>query len=267
MLDTTYLLKEFENAKFHIVFKGWSDEELEINLVDDVDDFISSFKLVHDQYKSHGYCNGEFHGLFYNIHHLSCYVQVLNLKQGPSVIATLTKFIDSDLFGLPMDALYKSELDELRKEGRIIVEYGSLAANNNSKLWHKTISLQKYALAGCLRNNTDDVCITVNPRHASYYKKFGFMDLGPEKHYDYVNAPAVALRLPLDDLKREFIHDSDQEYQKHKHMPVPTLPTFKVNKEMLQHLVDFKPELFQKITEPQKHYFSDYLGLRLPKKC
>ncbi len=49
-----------------------------------------------------------------------------------TVISTLTQIFDSELFGLPMDVLYKGELDTLRGQGRNITELSALAPPGGS---------------------------------------------------------------------------------------------------------------------------------------
>jgi hypothetical protein len=53
--------------------------------------------------------------------------------------------------------------------------------------------------------NATDLCIMVNPKHVDFYKLILlFEDLGPLQYYSKVSAPAVALRLDLDDVHDKF---------------------------------------------------------------
>ena len=48
-------------------------------------------------------------------------------------------------------------------------------------------------------NEINDICIIVNPKHAKFYRRILFFeDLGVEKNYPRVEAPAIALRLNID---------------------------------------------------------------------
>ena len=50
-----------------------------------------------------------------------------------------------------------------------------------------------------LKNGINDICIMVNPKHAAFYKSIMiFEEIGEEKFYPGVNAPAIALRMNLD---------------------------------------------------------------------
>jgi hypothetical protein len=55
-------------------------------------------------------------------------------------------------------------------------------------------------------NDVDDICIMVNPKHVNFYKTmFLFEDFGPERFYDKVGAPAVALRIDMDHIERNLL--------------------------------------------------------------
>lgn len=243
-------------------------------------DFINALRLIHRQYLLQGYCRNNGCGLFYGIHHLCPHAQMVNFKYKYRIIATVTKFKDSDLFGLPMDALYKKELDTLRARGRKIVECGSLASIEEKFFQNAVIYLQRATIYSCMDGGMDDLCIAVNPKHVSFYKRFFlFQDLGPERHYKMVHAPAVALRLPLDELK-ETIERGDYKksnaytrlsffrnklFQGFLDMDNNILneSVFTPGGGLIQRLMGLKPELAESLTNKQKEFFVNKLGIIL----
>ncbi len=119
---------------------------------------------------------------------------------GDAAAATLTIVPDSPL-GLPMDGLYRRELDALRAAGRRPCEIAKLVVCVEEKagmemLMHlfKLAYLAAWRLDGCT-----DFVITVNPRHEKYYRRLLlFEPIGETRSYESVNgAPAVPLRLDL----------------------------------------------------------------------
>jgi len=130
-------------------------------------------------------------------------------KQGKRVVAGVTLIPDSPL-GLPMDKLYKRELDKLRKEGCRVSEVSQLAIDmslfgasffsmfNFNKLIF-IFRLFKLVLDHTLDvDRLTDMCIVINPKHQFLYKFIFFEEMGPLKYYGLVNrAPALAFRLRL----------------------------------------------------------------------
>ncbi|HOX05778.1 MAG TPA: hypothetical protein PK280_05205 [Planctomycetota bacterium] len=117
-----------------------------------------------------------------------------------SAAATLTMVPDSPM-GLPMDDLYRRELDALRAAGRRPCEIAKLVAcveerQGMEMLLHlfKLAYLSARRLDGCT-----DFVITVNPRHEKYYRRLLlFEPIGETRAYGSVNgAEAVPLRLDL----------------------------------------------------------------------
>lgn len=97
--------------------------------------------------------------------------------------------------GLAADALYRAEIDALRREGRRICEFTRLAVD--------TSRVSRPVLAGLFHtvflyaqniHAFNFVVIEVNPRHVEYYRRaLGFDVLGPERHNPRVHAPAVLM--------------------------------------------------------------------------
>jgi hypothetical protein len=131
------------------------------------------------------------------------------------VLSTATIIPDSPL-GLPMDELYKPELDILRQQNKKICEIGMLASNTdlfeggvslmlNSKKMFLIFYLFKCVFDYALNVlKLDCMCITINPKHALTYDFLLFNDIGGLKNYDSVNgAPAIAKCLDLNNAEKE----------------------------------------------------------------
>lgn len=117
------------------------------------------------------------------------------------LVYSISIFPDSDT-GLPMDMVFKNEVDKLRNQGRYVVEAGHLAADNSYKLNTMNVPmlgnkiLHQYA-SGHL--NADDIIIAIHPRYQWVYEELLlFEKLGEIDAYAYANNnPAVAMRLDL----------------------------------------------------------------------
>lgn len=119
--------------------------------------------------------------------------------QDDNVIGTLTLGLDSQN-GLLVEDLYKSEIDQLRAEGRKVCELTKLAIDQSRGSKRVLASLFHIAyIYGRVMQQHTDVVIEVNPKHVAFYKRLlGFKEFGSERLCSRVNAPAVLLRLELE---------------------------------------------------------------------
>lgn len=184
-------------------------QKTRFKIAETISEFEGAFRLVHDVYVKEGYMDPQDSGLRVTpFSFLSTNKTFIGCKKN-KVILTVTFFGDSS-YGLPMDSLYKEELDILRNEGRKIYEVGALAVMAIEKLKFQRIvmTLFKVSLQYAWRHlDVDDLVIVINPKHRSFYEKvFSFRQIGTEKSYDYVKGnPAIALRLDLKWDKKRFL--------------------------------------------------------------
>ena len=112
-------------------------------------------------------------------------------------VGTITLCLDGRM-GLPADENFEDKLDELRAQGRRLLEPSRLAMDDNvpQRVFASLIHIS-YIYAQHIFNLTDFV-VEVNPRHVMFYKRMlGFKTFGKERTCTRVNAPAVLLRLEL----------------------------------------------------------------------
>ncbi|WP_045221329.1 N-acyl amino acid synthase FeeM domain-containing protein [Desulfonatronum thioautotrophicum] len=176
-----------------------------IKLAETKDEWSQAFGLVHKEYMEQGYITQPHpSALSYNIYNFLPSTCVFIFKSYLTVISTLTQIFDSPEFGLPMDALYRNELDELRGQGRKVTELSALATPKEVRWCNLMVYLSKTMFEYSRLSDVNDICIMVNPKHVRFYKAiFLFDDFGEEKFYDAVGAPAVALRLNYDTIEEK----------------------------------------------------------------
>ena len=181
---------------------------------DCVEDYFTALKLVQDVYIEEGYISAADSSRRYRIleNHFFEETAVFVGKKNEELIFTVSLFPDSP-HGLPMDRIYKKELDYLRNQGRKIGEVGCLATHpefrdgSQNILMHGNKIMLKYAMDYL---KLDDLVITVHPKHALVYKKVLLFDeLGQgqiKPHPKVNNTPAVALRLNLQEVQAKCRH-------------------------------------------------------------
>ena len=116
-----------------------------------------------------------------------------------NTLATITIGFDSRA-GLLADALYKDEIDILRRRGKRLCEFIKLALDSGVKSKQVLAAIFHicHIYAREVTRHTD-LFIEVNPRHVAFYQRMlGFVQLGDERLNTRVNAPAILLWVDLD---------------------------------------------------------------------
>ena len=200
---------EARNHRFRMRHSAMIQRELEdaaqptVKMAETPEEIEEALSLVYREYVRLGYIS-EGHGakIYATIYHLLPQTSILLCTVQEQIIGTLTQIFDSRIFGLPSDCLYYDELQKLRKSGRKVIEISALATLSGRPKQNAFVYLFRAVYEYTKLWNVDDLCIMVNPKHVAFYKAvLLFEQLGPEKYYPRVGAPAVALRLNLDHIE------------------------------------------------------------------
>lgn len=165
-------------------------------------EFEQAFGLAYNVYLEKGFVKPNPAGLHFGVHSLLPSTAVFIAKSGLEVVSTMTEIFDSPEFGLPMDKIYKKEVDRIRDQGKSIVEVSSLATPRDARWKNFFLYLMQVWYWYTYYLGVDEVCIAVNPRHVRFYRNLlNFEVFGEEKHYSRVDAPAVALRVSVESVR------------------------------------------------------------------
>lgn len=171
-----------------------------------------AFQLVADNYQARGYDGPDAADYRFTAYHaLPDTVTFVATVQG-RVVLTMALVPDNTLLGLPLESIYRAEVQQLRQAGHRLGEVTSLAAAELSlreftKVFVALIRLMKqyHRAAG-----GDTWVIAVNPRHSGYYTRLlGYTPLGPRRSYAAVRghpAEAYYLTVPLLKVKAPRMH-------------------------------------------------------------
>jgi len=123
---------------------------------------------------------------------------------GEHVIGTMTLGFDVGK-GLLADALYKAEIDILRKNGGTVAEITKFALDTKMTSKRFLASMFNVAYIYCRKIwQYTDLVIEVNPAHAPFYKRMlGFTEIGCERMCPRVHAPAVLLWVRAEDIEKK----------------------------------------------------------------
>jgi hypothetical protein len=261
----------------------WKLEDIDrpsIKIAETVDEYEQAFRLVHDTYLRTGYLKEpQPNGMLFGIHSLLPETVVFVAKSYLTVLSTLTEIFDTPEFGLPMDVIYRRELDSLREKDRKIVELSALVTPPKLR-WRNLFMLLAQIMYQYSRyRGVNDLCIAVNPKHVRFYKTiFLFENFGPERHYPRVDAPAIALRVNMDDIAERLkkTYDSlevDCNLYAYFHRMTgflpqeaqPDLPTSRSKSagpviangrrtKVVRHFLELDPSLLENLTPEQRAY-------------
>ncbi|MBN1587793.1 MAG: hypothetical protein JW937_10265 [Candidatus Omnitrophica bacterium] len=184
-------------------------KNIEFRVAQNAGDLEQAYALVHKEYLSRGYTHPSDSGVKVSIYNaLPTTTTFVAVAEG-QVIGTVSLIGDSTL-GVPMDRIYKPELDELRSRNLKLAEASMLAVRNdlfgkgvflmlNSKKLSLVFNLFKLAF-DYIHNvaGYDEVVIAVNPKHDLVYRFLFFEELGPLRYYESANgAPAIAKHISV----------------------------------------------------------------------
>ncbi len=180
-----------------------------------------ALNLTSKIYREEGYLSGTEENSDFEKYILEPSTKVFIASKNNKVFGTVSIVTDSEKLGLPMDSLYKKEVDEIRKLGGKIAEVTQLALEKETDDKTKslsTLSLFKLVIQYAKYKSIDYLCIAINPKHDTFYKRVGFKELGELKYYPSVNnAPALARILDFkdflsrDDLPKIFMNMKNEE--------------------------------------------------------
>lgn len=160
--------------------------DIEVKIASTPEEWEAAFRLVRKNYVESGYESPSSKQVRFTPYHALPDTAVFVAKCEGEVVATFSLVPDGKPLGLPLDALYEDEVNELRKQGRRLAEVTSLAANGLSQrefiqVFTTLIRLMKQYH---LRQGGDAWVITVNPKHRAFYcKMLGYTSLGPCRAY------------------------------------------------------------------------------------
>ena len=177
------------------------DRLIEVKIASEMDEWEQAFRLVSAKYQAIGAEPLSPDNLRVTPHHALPDTTSFVAKHEGRVIGTLGLVIDNDLLGLPADSLYGNEINELRRQGRRVVEVSSFADRGLSvrEFIPVFVTLARLMIHYAIKQGADVMVITCRPRHAQFYRKvLGFQPFGPRRAYAAVmNYPTEALLLDV----------------------------------------------------------------------
>lgn len=248
-------------------------KDIDYRIAKNRDELEQAYSLVYKEYLKRNYTAENESKLRLSIHNTDPNTTTFISTAKDAVLATATIIPDSGL-GLPMDKIYKKELDVLRKNNKKICEISMLASDTdlfkdgmsmmlNAKKMFFVFYLFKIILDYAKNNlKLDQICITINPKHKLTYDFLLFKDLGKIKTYQQANnAPAIAKYVDLNSIEDECIRTNRTGLYKmffvKKTEPQKLLKKFKFSLDDLQYFFIKKTEILKTATPQELEYIKN----------
>jgi hypothetical protein len=169
-------------------------------------DRLSAFALVYERYREAGLIESNPFKIRVTPYHLEPTTTVFIGRAQRDVFCTVTLVQDGRL-GMPMEAIFPSEIDDWRNAGLSLAEVSCLAFRvglSRSESWSLFLGLNRLLAQFARRNGVDALVIATHPRHLPIYQRMmGFMQIGSARTYPSVcNNPAVAACLDFTEVDR-----------------------------------------------------------------
>ncbi len=171
---------------------------LEFSVARSLGDVVSAWELVYQSYRRRDLVEVNPFGIHTTTQAVGPQTIVVRGCIEDVTVCTVSAILDRGQ-GLPLDAVYRANLDELRSRGHRLMEIG-LFADRREQLTRSLDALfqmMRYIFWIGLGTGHDFAVIGVNPRHVAFYTKYFDFDLfGQETVYPTVrNHPVVPLYL------------------------------------------------------------------------
>lgn len=170
---------------------------VEVRVASTVDEYLAAAKLVHDGYVGKGIDQAHGTGVRVTPFLALPSTVVFGAFRDGTMIGTMSLVVDSSL-GLPLQRVYRAEVDSIRAEGRRVAECGSLCVDRAHRGSGVSYLLYKAMFSTAQMLGVDDLVIAVHPHARDLYEAaLCFEQVGGTKRYPGLNrsAQAVALRL------------------------------------------------------------------------
>jgi hypothetical protein len=173
---------------------------LRFHVASTLHDVINAWRLVYDSYRHIDIIAPNDHHIHTNQHAASPAAAVFVGELNGQTDTTLTAIHDSEA-GLPLDAVYPTELAALRSIGRQLSEIGLFADRRESigRSLSALLDLIRLAFYYTHRSDATSIVIGVHPHHVGFYQRvFGFEIAGDVRSYEAANGkPVVLMHLPM----------------------------------------------------------------------
>lgn len=164
-------------------------------IASELDEVIEAWRVVYAAYEQDGLIDANPFFLHTTPQAVGPNTLVVTACMGPVPVGTISAYADGPA-GLPLDTVYREQLDTLRASGRRLIEVGLFADRREhlNRAAEGLFELMRYVFFFAVHQGADEVVIGVHPRHAAFYERFlAGQKIGPIATYPIVRDRKVVL--------------------------------------------------------------------------
>ncbi len=234
-----------------------------VKIADTADEVLGAAALVHDAYVARGLLEEHPSATRVTAHAVLPTTHTLVAKIGERVVGAISMVKDGPI-GLPLEGVYRAEVEQLRAAGDRLAEVGSLAIAPEHRNVGLVQLLYRYVFDVASARDVDRFVIAVHPRSESAYSTpLLFERFGGERHYPGLNgcARSVGLTVSFANLAERMRATFGEEEitgnpyyvysaRKWEHLaPISTKPMRGVDQRVLARaLVAARPDVFEELS-------------------
>jgi hypothetical protein len=235
-------------------------------------EFITTSKLVYDQYYSSGYIKANNSGIRFFLRDLLPTTDIFLAEQDGLVVGTATIYSWSDA-QLPAFHVFPNEVNGLLRGQRSLVEgsrfaskfYMNYAGGNLSsfdKFNYVGAGFTRLVFEYCQRFGINDWIVIINPKVLQFYiSQLGFQQISNEKLCSHVNAnPGYLMRLDINEIMNGVLQIPDYGYEIlfNRNFNISTDISVRFNSEEVMQLVTLEPQVLNEATPEEMLVFNRF---------
>jgi hypothetical protein len=169
-----------------------------ITRANSIDDLLDAYRLVHDVFVEQGYIHPQPKGLrirnFEKLQSTATFIA----KTDSKVVGVQSLAIDDKILGLPSDLAFKTEIDILRGNERIVCEATNEAIAPVFRKTSMPTELMRCCCAHALSTRCTDLITTVSPTHVKFYELLEFTRISEIRSYSTdIHDPVAVVHFDL----------------------------------------------------------------------
>lgn len=174
--------------------------------------FQDAYRLMHDVYVREGCFFADPSGIRLSPFDALPSTAVFFAEREEEIVGAQRAVIDSQDLGLPADAVFKTELDGLRAQGRKIGEMSAEAIVPMFHMGPTPTELLRCVYAYALHEDCHDLVAVVPPGRAHFYMLMGFSIISDIRTSGVIQRPMVLVRMAFDTIERDLAAESDGDF-------------------------------------------------------
>lgn len=172
--------------------------EIRIVRATTLEELHDSYSLVHEVFLDEGYIRPFPGGLRMRPFEALPATATFIAKAGGKIVGVQSLIPDTQGLGVPSDRAFRTELDSLRGDGKLVCEAANETIDTDYRKGAVPTELMRCCFAHALATGCSDLVTAISEGHARFYELMGFERFTPVRSFsEQLNDPVVLVRLDV----------------------------------------------------------------------